>query len=236
MVCSVVQWNPTLANSLASSEYSLLFVVLLSSFCWKSVGIQIASRYFISSADHCTIFISLRFSAIFHTHGFLVCLLSRFQPRSTWWRPLHVLLFNFHFPNALIFWVNTQVRFEIRCGNRLWHSFLSAWKCLKRTSTFLLFLPPRAVHCCTFSVFIFTLNINRQCGGSTNQHRKDTTWNRLFVNMDAGLRRQKEKDKNQDCNLTVTEDSSINGPHPRGSAFRHEHHCPFIHYEREKTY
>lgn len=33
-----LRWNPALANSSANSGYSLLFAVLLSSFCWKSVN------------------------------------------------------------------------------------------------------------------------------------------------------------------------------------------------------
>lgn len=51
-------------------------VYICSSFTLsrKSKDVQIPSKYFVSSADHCTIFVSICFSAICQTHVFMVCL------------------------------------------------------------------------------------------------------------------------------------------------------------------
>lgn len=41
VICSVVRLNPTLATFLATSAYSLLFIVLPSRSCWKSEDVRI---------------------------------------------------------------------------------------------------------------------------------------------------------------------------------------------------
>ena len=60
-----VRVNQALAISSESSLHSLLFLMGVSSFSWNSGDAQMATKHFVSSADHWTFFFSIVFSAFF---------------------------------------------------------------------------------------------------------------------------------------------------------------------------